>query len=120
MNPEQSIPADDPNSAVGNLSYEAARDELVSIVTQLEGGQLGLAESMRLWERGEALADHCERWLDGAEQRLAAGRGQRSAGVAHADADRRPEGVGESVPGADVGEGVAEPLVGDAGAEGVG
>ena len=56
---------------VADLSYEQARDELVSIVARLEGGQLGLEESMTLWQRGEALAGHCARWLDGAEAQLA-------------------------------------------------
>ena len=52
---------------VADLSYEQARDELIGVVAQLEGGQLGLEESMRLWQRGEALAAHCSTWLDGAE-----------------------------------------------------
>lgn len=54
------------------LSYEEARDELVSIVARLEGGKADLEESMRLWERGERLAQHCTRWLDGAQTRLTA------------------------------------------------
>jgi exodeoxyribonuclease VII small subunit len=56
---------------IAELSYEQARDELISVVSQLEGGQLGLEESMRLWQRGEALAAHCSTWLDGAEAALA-------------------------------------------------
>ena len=40
---------------VADLSYEQARDELIAIVAQLEGGQSGLEESMRLWRRGEGL-----------------------------------------------------------------
>ena len=62
-----------PDQAVAGfaeLSYEQARDELISVVAQLEGGQLGLEESMRLWQRGEALAAHCSTWLDGAEAAL--------------------------------------------------
>ncbi len=55
---------------VAELSYEAARDELITIVAQLEGGQVGLEESMRLWKRGEVLAAHCSTWLDGAEAAL--------------------------------------------------
>ncbi len=55
---------------IADLSYEQARDELISIVAQLEGGQLGLEESMRLWRRGEALAAHCSTWLDDAEATL--------------------------------------------------
>lgn len=55
---------------VADLGYEQARDELVDIVARLENGQAGLEESMRLWERGEVLAAHCDRWLDAAEARL--------------------------------------------------
>ena len=55
---------------VSELTYEQARDELIGVVAQLEGGQLGLEESMRLWQRGEALAAHCSTWLDGAEAAL--------------------------------------------------
>ena len=57
---------------IGDLTYEQARDELISIVAQLEGGQIGLEESMALWQRGEALATHCGTWLDGAEAKLTA------------------------------------------------
>lgn len=58
------------------LSYEQARDELVSVVQRLENGGVGLEESLALWERGEHLAAVCQRWLDGARARLdrAAGR----------------------------------------------
>jgi exodeoxyribonuclease VII small subunit len=53
-----------------DLTYEQARDELISIVARLEGGQIGLEDSMSLWQRGEALAAHCSTWLDGAEAKL--------------------------------------------------
>ncbi|WP_338538639.1 exodeoxyribonuclease VII small subunit [Janibacter terrae] len=55
---------------VADLSYEEARQELIDLVARLEGGQAGLEESMRLWQRGEALAAHCEAWLDKAEASL--------------------------------------------------
>jgi exodeoxyribonuclease VII small subunit len=58
---------------IAGLNYEQARDELVSIVAQLEGGQIGLEDSMSLWQRGEALATHCNTWLDGAEAKLTTG-----------------------------------------------
>lgn len=58
------------HTEVGDLTYEQARDELVGIVAQIESGQAGLEESMRLWERGEALAAHCSTWLDQAQTRL--------------------------------------------------
>jgi exodeoxyribonuclease VII small subunit len=57
---------------ITDLTYEQARDELISIVARLEGGQIGLENSMTLWQRGEALADHCRTWLDGAEAKLTA------------------------------------------------
>jgi exodeoxyribonuclease VII small subunit len=75
------VPAKDPGTPlsksadfpdIANLTYEQARDELISIVAQLEGGQIGLEESMGLWQRGEALATHCSAWLDGAEAKLTA------------------------------------------------
>lgn len=62
-----------PNDDVADLSYEAARDELVHIVAQLEGGQVSLEESMRLWQRGESLAAHCESWLVRAEAAVTTG-----------------------------------------------
>lgn len=57
----------DPNADVAELSYEAARDELATIVATMEAGTVGLEESMTLWQRGEALAAHCGTWLDRAE-----------------------------------------------------
>jgi exodeoxyribonuclease VII small subunit len=68
--PETAASASDEFPDVADLSYEAARDELIGIVAQLEGGQVGLEESMRLWRRGEALAAHCSTWLDDAEASL--------------------------------------------------
>lgn len=52
------------------LSYEAAREELVEVVRRLEAGGTTLEESLALWERGEHLATACQRWLDGARERL--------------------------------------------------
>lgn len=56
---------------VADLTYEQARDELVALVARLEGGQVPLEESMRLWRRGEVLASQCSAWLDRAEEGLA-------------------------------------------------
>ncbi|HYO34352.1 MAG TPA: exodeoxyribonuclease VII small subunit [Nocardioidaceae bacterium] len=52
------------------LSYEDARDELIAVVQRLETGGTSLQESIELWERGEELAQICQRWLDGARARL--------------------------------------------------
>ncbi len=65
--------AEEPNADVTSLGYEQARDELVDLVARLESGQVGIEESMVLWERGEALAAHCRQWLDQAEERITAG-----------------------------------------------
>lgn len=52
------------------LSYEEARDELNRVVGQLEQGAVTLEESMKLWERGEALAKLCEKRLAGAREKF--------------------------------------------------
>lgn len=57
------------------IPYEQARDELIAVVQKLEVGGTSLEESLALWERGEALADICQQWLDGARRRLAAASG---------------------------------------------
>jgi exodeoxyribonuclease VII small subunit len=68
--------ADSPTAPeVSTLSYEEARAELTEVVHRLEAGGTTLEESLALWERGEALADACQAWLDGARARLDAVRG---------------------------------------------
>ncbi|WP_136089967.1 exodeoxyribonuclease VII small subunit [Auritidibacter ignavus] len=57
-------------SDIAQLSYEQARTELIETVTRLESGGVELEESLQLWERGEALAQHCQRWLTEAQQRI--------------------------------------------------
>lgn len=79
------------------MSYEAARDELVSVVQQLETGGATLAESVTLWERGEELAAICRRWLDGVQERLDAAieRGRPVAGSATPDPTGESAGTGD-------------------------
>jgi exodeoxyribonuclease VII small subunit len=63
----------DSPAAVGSAAnYEQARDELAEVVAALEAGGLSLDESLRLWERGEALARMCTTFLDGARARVEA------------------------------------------------
>lgn len=57
-------------AAEEELTYEAAREELISVVQELEAGGTSLEESLALWERGEKLARTCQGWLDGARKRL--------------------------------------------------
>lgn len=55
---------------IKDLSYEEARDELQAVVSQLEQQNISLGDSMKLWERGEALSKVCEEFLAGARQKL--------------------------------------------------
>ena len=66
------------------IGYEAARAELAEIVRKLETGGQSLEESLALWQRGEELADVCQRWLDGASARLDEAIAARDSG------DRKP------------------------------
>lgn len=65
------------NADIGTMSYEQARDELVSVVGSLEQGGISLEDSISLWERGEALASRCDEWLIGARARLDAAKKAR-------------------------------------------
>lgn len=77
-------PGGDPLAA---LNYEESRDELIRVVGQLEQGSSSLEESIALWERGEALARHCEEWLIGAKARLDAARGGANAAAGATSAE---------------------------------
>lgn len=52
------------------LSFEQAFAQLEDIISQLEAGELPLEESLKIYERGQALAFHCQALLDRAEQRI--------------------------------------------------
>lgn len=67
------------NADVAALSYEQAREQLMGVVNQLEAGSSSLEDSLALWERGEALAQRCEEWLQGAKARLDAARAEKTA-----------------------------------------
>ncbi len=63
---------------MSEVSYEQARTELAGVVEQLERGGSSLEESLALWERGEKLADICQKWLDGARSRIDTARQART------------------------------------------
>ena len=69
----------DPESNPETLSYEQAREELITIVQRLESGGVPLEESLALWERGEQLATICQAWLDGAKAKIEAARQKEQA-----------------------------------------
>ena len=56
--------------AVKKQSFEEALGRLETIVVQLEKGECGLDESLKLFEEGAKLAGQCEELLDKAEQRV--------------------------------------------------
>lgn len=62
--------ADKNNEDIAKLSYEQARDELGKVLGDLEAGSVTLEQSMQLWERGEALAKHCQSLLAGAKAKI--------------------------------------------------
>ncbi len=53
-----------------SLSFEKALDALETIVAKLESGKVDLEESIKIYERGEALRKHCETKLAEAEARI--------------------------------------------------
>ena len=61
---------DSPADSIKEMSFEAALRELETIVGKLESGQAPLAESIAIYERGEALKAHCEALLKAAEMRI--------------------------------------------------
>ncbi len=62
--------AEPSNEDVKTMSFEAALAQLEEIVGKLESGKAPLAESIAIYERGEALKSHCETLLKTAEARI--------------------------------------------------
>lgn len=97
--PQDTASTEDSASTEGiaDLSYEEARDELVAIVSRIEGGSASLEESMELWERGEALATHCQAKLDQAQDQLDRGAAGAAdpAGTAETAGTAKPAGTAD-------------------------
>lgn len=55
---------------VAGMSFERAMKELETIVGRLERGDVELEESIAIYERGEALKEHCDRLLKQAEAKV--------------------------------------------------
>lgn len=79
-----------------DLTYEAAVEELESIIDQIESGEIGLEQSIRRYERGATLLRHCRAILDQAEQRIS------TLDAAHLDAAQLDDGA-RAQSGADAG-----------------
>lgn len=58
------------NEDVKSMSFEQALDALEKIVEDLERGEVPLDQSIRIYERGEALKAHCDRLLKAAEDKV--------------------------------------------------
>jgi len=53
--------------AIASLSYEEAIGQLERLVESIERGDIGLAESLAAYRKGEQLLRHCKGMLDRAE-----------------------------------------------------
>ena len=62
--------AENNNADVKKMPFERAIEELESIVKRLEEGKVPLEESVAIYERGEALKEHCDRLLKQAEAKV--------------------------------------------------
>ena len=62
--------ADNAHPDVKTMTFERAIDELESIIKRLEEGKVPLAESVEIYERGEALKRRCDELLKAAEARV--------------------------------------------------
>jgi exodeoxyribonuclease VII small subunit len=60
----------EPKPDIVEMSFEAALAELEQIVDQLEKGAVSLDDSIKLYERGEALKTRCDDLLKSAEMRI--------------------------------------------------
>ena len=75
---------------IKDMTFERALKELESIVGRLERGDVELEESISIYERGEALRDHCDRLLKQAEakvEKLTFGPDGRPKGTEPLDAE---------------------------------
>ena len=75
---------------IKTLSFEKALATLEEIVAKLESGRVDLEESIKIYERGEALRKHCETKLAEAEARIekiTLGANGKPTGTAPLDVD---------------------------------
>lgn len=84
-------PAARNHADIRDMTFEKALKELEGIVGRLERGDVELEESIAIYERGEALREHCDRLLKQAEakvERLTLGPDGRPRGTEPLDPDR--------------------------------
>ncbi len=61
---------DQPNADIPGMSFEQSLAALEKIVDDLERGEVPLEQSIRIYERGEALKAHCAKLLKAAEDKV--------------------------------------------------
>lgn len=78
MAKEKTAQRPDPSQAGPALpqDFETALSELESIASRMSDGELGLDESIALYQRGVALARVCQQRLEAAEQQVQVLQGQ--------------------------------------------
>lgn len=70
MAKKKSVSKMDQDESSHDLDFEQALQEVEQIVSRLEGGQLGLTESLQQYEVGIKQLKQCHQLLDAAEQRV--------------------------------------------------
>lgn len=50
--------------------FESAYTELEALLTQMESGQMTLAQALTAYKRGDALLQYCQKTLNAAEQEV--------------------------------------------------
>jgi len=62
--------SEQPHDDIEALSFEEAMAELEDVVRRLESGQVGLEQSIGMYERGSRLKAHCEARLKAAREKV--------------------------------------------------
>ncbi len=57
-------------NSIDKLSYEAALQQLETIIAALESGRLSLEQSVEFYEQGRRLSARCQTLLDQAELKI--------------------------------------------------
>ena len=58
------------NTEINKLTYEQSFEELQTLITALEEGEMPLEETLKLYERGQALFTRCQELLEQAELKV--------------------------------------------------
>lgn len=84
-----------------DMSFEEAMAALEQIVNRLEQGELGLDQSLQLFEQGVALVRYCSRQLDEAERKIQLLLEQNGNVVLESAPDLEPGDPGDVEAGSD-------------------